>query len=86
MDVLADGEVVQAASHGQTCLRCRLVEVLSLGEISLCTLAPEALPGQVLTLNLTTRLLRRLAVGAGGAVQLLIAPGALHIMPVREAA
>jgi molybdate transport system ATP-binding protein len=44
------------------------------------------LPGQVLTLNLTTRLLRRLAVGAGGAVQLLIAPGALHIMPVREAA
>lgn len=86
VDVLADGEVVQAASHGQTCLRCRLVEVLSLGEISLCTLAPEALPGQVLTLNLTTRLLRRLAVGAGGAVQLLIAPGALHIMPVREAA
>jgi molybdate transport system ATP-binding protein len=84
VDVLADGERVQAADHGQTCLRCRLVEILSLGEISLCTLAPEALPGQVITLNLTTRLLRRLAVETGDAVQLLIAPGALHIMPVRE--
>jgi molybdate transport system ATP-binding protein len=42
------------------------------------------LPGQTLTLNLTTRLLGRLQVAAGGWVQLLIAPEALHIMPVRE--
>jgi molybdate transport system ATP-binding protein len=34
-------------------------------------------------LNLTTRLLDRLQVQAEGWVQLLIAPGALHIMPVR---
>jgi molybdate transport system ATP-binding protein len=34
-------------------------------------------------LNLTTRLLDRLQAKAGGWVQLLIAPGALHIMPVR---
>jgi molybdate transport system ATP-binding protein len=57
---------------------------LSLGEISLCTLSPQDLPGQTLTLNLTTRLLGRLQVDAGGWVQLLIAPQALHIMPVRE--
>jgi molybdate transport system ATP-binding protein len=57
---------------------------LALGEISLCTLTPEALPAQCITLNLTTRLLDRLQVDAGGWVQLLIAPGALHIMPVRE--
>jgi len=83
----AAGPVAQPASMAETRatrLRCQLVEVLSLGEISLCTLAPEAMPGQTITLNLTTRLLRRLQVGAGGWVQLLIAPGALHIMPVRE--
>ena len=86
VDVLADGAPLPLTGQGQTRLRCRLVEVLSLGEISLCTLTPEALPSQTITLNLTTRLLARLQVGAGGGIQLLIAPGALHIMPVREAA
>jgi molybdate transport system ATP-binding protein len=90
VDVLADGEGVDLpdahAQAGTTRLRCRLVEVLSLGEISLCTLSPEGLPGQAITLNLTTRLLLRLNVAAGGWVQLLIAPAALHIMPVRAAA
>lgn len=89
VDVLADGGALDQANEradaGATRLRCRLVEVLSLGEISLCTLSPEGLPGQVITLNLTTRLLRRLGVAAGGWVQLLIAPAALHIMPVRAA-
>jgi molybdate transport system ATP-binding protein len=83
VDVMADGEALSLAEPGQTRLRCQLLEVLSLGEISLCTLRPEALPGQTLTLNLTTRLLDRLQAQAGGWVQLLIAPGALHIMPVR---
>jgi molybdate transport system ATP-binding protein len=83
VDVMADGEALSLAEPGQTRLRCQLLEVLSLGEISLCTLRPEALPGQTLTLNLTTRLLERLQVQAEGWVQLLIAPGALHIMPVR---
>jgi len=86
VDVLADGAPLPLTGQGQTRLRCRLAEVLSLGEISLCTLIPEALPSQTITLNLTTRLLARLQVGAGGWIQLLIAPGALHIMPVREAA
>jgi molybdate transport system ATP-binding protein len=83
VDVLADGQAPNPAEPGQTCLRCQLQEVLSLGEISLCTLRPEALPSQAITLNLTTRLLDRLQAQAGGWVQLLIAPGALHIMPVR---
>lgn len=85
VDVLADAETAQVTGEGQTCLRCQLLEVLSLGEISLCTLAPAGLPGQTLTLNLTSRLLQRLHVDAGGWVQLLIAPAALHIMPVRDA-
>ena len=83
VDVMADGQLPSLAEPGHTRLRCQLLEVLSLGEISLCTLRPEALPSQTITLNLTTRLLDRLQVQAGGRVQLLIAPGALHIMPVR---
>lgn len=83
VDVMADGEVPSVALQGHTRLRCQLLEVLSLGEISLCTLRPEALPSQTITLNLTSRLLRRLQVGSGAWVQLQIAPEALHIMPVR---
>jgi molybdate transport system ATP-binding protein len=49
----------------------------------LCTLRPEALPSQTITLNLTSRLLRRLQVVSGNWVQLQIVPEALHIMPVR---
>lgn len=86
VDVMADDPSLSGGEPGQTRLRCQLLEVLSLGEISLCTLRPEALPSQTLTLNLTTRLLERLQVQAGGWVQLLITPGALHIMPVRESA
>lgn len=83
VDVLADEGLLSAVEPGHTRLRCQLLEVLSLGEISLCTLRPEALPSQTITLNLTTRLLDRLQTQAGGWVQLQIAPGALHIMPVR---
>jgi molybdate transport system ATP-binding protein len=83
VDVLADGELPGHWEPGHTRLRCQLLEVLSLGEISLCTLRPEALLSQTITLNLTSRLLGRLQVGAGAWIQLLIAPGALHIMPVR---
>ena len=84
VDVLADGDPVVTPAEGPSRLRCQLLEVLSLGEISLCTLSPQDLPSQTITLNLTSRLLQRLQVGAGGWVQLLIAPGALHIMPARE--
>lgn len=64
-------------------LHCQLQEVLPLGEISLCTLVPEGLPDQRITLNLTGRVLHRLGVGPGQGVQLELAPEALHIMPVR---
>jgi molybdate transport system ATP-binding protein len=84
VDVLADGAALDVAEAGATRLRCRLAEVLPLGEISLCTLVPQGLPDQRIMLNLTTRVLDRLQVSAGAWVQLLIAPGALHIMPVRE--
>jgi molybdate transport system ATP-binding protein len=83
VDVMADGEETSLAPLGHTRLRCQLLEVLSLGEISLCTLRPEALPSQTITLNLTSRLLQRLQVVSGSWVQLQIAPEALHIMPVR---
>jgi molybdate transport system ATP-binding protein len=83
VDVMADGELPSLAPPGHTRLRCQLLEVLSLGEISLCTLRPEALSSQTITLNLTSRLLQRLQVGSGSWVQLQIAPEALHIMPVR---
>jgi molybdate transport system ATP-binding protein len=83
VDVMADGEVPSLALQGHTRLRCQLLEVLSLGEISLCTLRPEALPSQTITLNLTSRLLQRLQVVSGSWAQLQIAPEALHIMPVR---
>jgi hypothetical protein len=85
VDVLADRDLPSLQEPGHTRLRCQLMEVLSLGEISLCTLRPEALPSQTITLNLTSRLLQRLQVGSGGWVQLLISPAALHIMPVRTA-
>lgn len=84
VDVLADASTPAQGDAGATRMRCRLLEVLALGEISLCTLTPEALPAQTITLNLTTRLLDRLEVKTGQWVQLLIAPQALHIMPVRE--
>jgi molybdate transport system ATP-binding protein len=83
VDVLPDASTPAQTEAGTTRLRCRLHEVLALGEISLCTLIPEALPKQTITLNLTTRLLDRLQVDTGEWVQLMIAPGALHIMPVR---
>lgn len=82
VDVWADGVSPEQPEAGATCLPCRLTEVLALGEISLCTLIPVALPSQVITLNLTTRLLARLQVQVGDCVQLRIAPEALHIMPV----
>ena len=79
VDVLPDA----AGQEEANLLRCRLQEVLPLGEISLCTLSPEALPDQRITLNLTGRLLHVLGAGPGQWVRLRLAPEALHIMPVK---
>ena len=70
-----------ASPEGLNLLPCLLQEVLPLGDISLCTLVPESLPDQRITLNLTGRLLRRLQAGPGRRVQLRLSPQALHIMP-----
>ncbi|MFN5177682.1 ABC transporter ATP-binding protein [Limnohabitans sp.] len=83
VDVLSDpaAGAENASPEGPNLLPCRLQEVLPLGDISLCTLVPESLPDQRITLNLTGRLLRRLQAGPGGRVQLRLSPQALHIMP-----
>ena len=66
-------------------VKCTVLEVLPLGEISLCTVAPQALLHQRVRLNLSTALLRQLAVQTGAALCLHIPPEAIHIMPVRQA-
>ena len=65
-------------------LACVLGEVLPLGEISLCTLMIDALPGQQIKLNLSSALLRQLAVGPGAPLWLQVPPDAIHIMPLRQ--
>ena len=80
VDVLPDG-----MPQGNT-LRCQIVEQLALGETSLCTLQPEGLPGQPLTLNLSTAQLRSLDAGVGRCLRLQIPPEAVHIMPLKDGA
>jgi molybdate transport system ATP-binding protein len=78
IDLLADG-----MSEGNT-LRCKITEQLVLGETSLCTLQPEQLPAERVTLSLSTGQLRSLQAGAGGWLRLRIAPEAIHIMPQKD--
>jgi molybdate transport system ATP-binding protein len=75
IDLLPDG------AGEQNLLRCRIGELLSLGETSLCVLLPELLPGERVTLTLASGQLRALAVAKGGWVRLAIPPEAVHIMP-----
>ena len=70
--------------HAANTVECTVLEVLPLGEISLCTVAPKQLPHQRVALNLSTALLRQLAVQAGTTLYLHIPPEAVHIMPVRQ--
>jgi molybdate transport system ATP-binding protein len=57
--------------------------MLALGETSLCALQVRGLPGERITLNLSSALLRSQQVLPGGAVTLRFPPEAVHIMPVR---
>jgi molybdate transport system ATP-binding protein len=77
-DLLADGP-----ADGNT-LRCRLLEQLPLGEISLCTLQPELLPQERVTLNASTAQLRALDLQPGRSLRIAIPPEAVHIMPVKQ--
>ncbi len=63
---------------------CILTEVLALGETSLCTLVPQGLPGQRLTLNLSTAALRGMRVNKGDRLVVSIPARGIHIMPVRQ--
>jgi len=64
-------------------LWCELREVLELGETCLCTLVPQEMPTQRVTLTLATSHLRALRALPGCRLGLRIAPQAIHIMPVR---
>ena len=73
-----------SALHAMNTVECTVLELLPLGEISLCTVAPKQLPHQRVSLNLSTALLRQLAVQTASALYLHIPPEAIHIMPVRH--
>jgi len=78
-------ETVATISSGthENVLHCRILEILSLGETSLCTMTPEGLAGERITLQLPGQMVRTGHWQAGSPVQLSIAPQALHIMPVK---
>ncbi len=82
LDVSAD--VARSSAQAVNTVECTVLELLPLGEISLCTVAPMQLPHQRVALNLSTALLRQLAVQAGTTLYLHIPPEAVHIMPVRQ--
>ncbi len=64
-------------------LICQMQEILSLGETCVCSMAPEALPSERITLQLPGQMVRRGQWQPGSRVRLSIAPQALHIMPLR---
>ena len=80
LDISADTPTL---THAPNTLTCTLQEVLALGEISLCTLVPHALPAERLTLNLSSAMLRQLGLSPGKPLRLHIPTEAVHIMPMR---
>lgn len=85
VDVLPLSSLGTDSAMGQdpNLLVCRLSEMLALGETSLCTLVPDKLPGERLTLNLSTALLRGLGATAGARLCVRIPAEGIHIMPLR---
>ena len=90
VDVLPDPDLQQTPP--QNTLRCRLVEVLALGETSICSLQPLLETGSVggagsdtvrLTLTLSSAHLRGLALQKDATVWVHIPPASIHIMPMR---
>jgi molybdate transport system ATP-binding protein len=73
-----------AADPADNYLACELTEMLPLGEICVCKLAvPGAPADDVVTLNLSTAVLRSFGARVGSTLVLHIPPEAVHIMPVR---
>ena len=81
-----DGLVGEEPRQAMNQIGCELVDLLSLGETSLCTLMPLALPGQRLTLNLSSAQVRALKAGVGSKLTVNIPGQGVHIMPQRVAA
>ncbi len=63
-------------------LRCRLTEMLPLGEISLCRLAVSGTPDTIV-LNLPTAQLALMGLATGDDLTLRVPTDAAHIMPLR---
>ena len=81
---VTQGLVAAQANEPENQLACELVELLSLGETSLCTLVPQSLPGQRLTLNLSSAHLRALRARVGSKVVVNLPAQGVHIMPQRD--
>lgn len=85
--VAGEGLELMPAQAGPNTLDCRVLEMLPLGEISLCQLEPVDIPGEVLQVYVTAA--QRAAMEAGAqqgkslTVQLKLLPEALHVMPTR---
>jgi molybdate transport system ATP-binding protein len=79
-----DTQAVANPTAPDNFLPCRLVEMLPLGEISVCKLVVHGTPeGDSVVLNLSTALLRSLQAKVGTQLLLHLPPQALHIMPLR---
>ena len=82
--IAGEGVDLLAEDGGETnSLRCEMIEQLALGETSLCTLRPQGLAGERVTLNLATAQLRSLRAQVGSWLWLRIASEAIHIMPLK---
>jgi molybdate transport system ATP-binding protein len=92
-------DVAQVTENGAGCeqsppgntLRCQFVEILSLGETSICSLSPLVWPGlasERLTLTLSSAQVRSFGVkvmqGQNTVVDVHIPAHSIHIMPMRE--
>lgn len=85
LDVLPDPGAAQTPP--QNTVRCRLAEVLALGETSICSLQPVAWPGMAhlrLVLTLSSAHLRGMALSPDMTVWVHIPAHSIHIMPMRQ--
>lgn len=83
-DALAMPQMDTPPKGQDNLLSCKVIEMLPLGEISVCKLAVQGAPdGDRVTLNLSTALLRGLQASVGSELLLHLPPQALHIMPLR---
>ena len=79
----SDHDPVHGVAGADNLLNCQIQEILSLGETSVCSMTPEGLAGERITLQLPGQMVRRGQWQPGSRVRLSIAPQALHIMPLK---